>query len=61
MEIINQEVKKKYGSWAKFCRKNAEDPTNFKRKILRNLYKINCWIEPLGLTIKIIHKNENND
>ena len=55
---IEQTAIKKFGSFRKFCIETKQDPTNFKRKLLSNLAKIQNWIEPLGLEIKIVLKKQ---
>lgn len=50
---IEQKAIEKYGSFRKFCIENGYDYSNFKRKLIANLNKINNWIEPLGLEIAL--------
>ena len=55
---IEQAAIKRFGSFRKFCIETKQDPTNFKRKLLGNLTKIQRWIEPLGLEIQIVLKKQ---
>lgn len=56
-EIIQETAEQKFGSFRRFCIETGQDYSNFKRKLLANLIKVNKWLEPLGLEIKIEKKN----
>jgi len=58
---IEETAIKKFGSFRKFCIETKQDPTNFKRKLLANLTKIQTWIEPLGLEIQIAVKRKKRE
>lgn len=53
---IDDEIKKRFGSWTAFSRHIGQEPSNFKRKLVANIDKINKWLEPLGLVLKIERK-----
>lgn len=56
--MIDIQVKNKYGSWRDYAELQDENPTNFKRKILQNIDRINKWIEPAGMQIQIVLKKQ---
>lgn len=56
--MIDEQIKKQFGSWTAFCSQNGHDHKNFKRKLLANINKINSWLEPLGLEIQIALKKQ---
>ncbi len=60
IDNIEQTAIKKFGNFRKFCIETKQDPTNFKRKLLANLTKLQGWIEPLGLEIKIVLKKQKS-
>lgn len=57
-EIIEKTAGQKFGSFRRFCIETNHDYSNFKRKLLANLIKIDWWIAPLGLEIKIVLKKQ---
>lgn len=59
-KIINEKIKKQFGSWTAFCAKYGHDHKNFKRKLLANIEKLNNWLEPLGLEIQIALKKQKS-
>jgi len=52
--MIDNQIKKQFGSWTAFCLQNGHDHKNFKRKLLANIEKINGWLEPLGIEIQMV-------
>ncbi len=58
--MIDEIVKKEFGSWKAFCEATGQDSTNFKRKLLANIEKLNKWLEPLDLEVQIINKREKH-
>lgn len=54
--MIEKQIKNQFGTWAAFCSEIGENKRNFKRKLDSNINKINNWIQPLGLEIKIVTK-----
>lgn len=54
--MIDEEIKRQFGSWTAFCLKFGYDKSNFKRKFYQNIEKINHWLEPLGLEVQIVKK-----
>ena len=55
--MIDKQVKSIYGSWVAFSRSQGEDSSNFKRKILRNIDKVNKWLAPLHLHIQVVNSH----
>jgi hypothetical protein len=58
MVNIDSQIKKIFGSWTYFATQQNENPTNFKRKILQNINRLNRWLEPAGLQIQIVLKKQ---
>jgi hypothetical protein len=56
--MIDSEIKRQYGSWTAFCLKFSYDKSNFKRKLYQNFDKLNKWLEPLDLEIKVYKKTD---
>jgi hypothetical protein len=56
--MIEEQIKKQFGSWTAFCLQNGHDHKNFKRKLFANIEKINKWLEPAGLQIQIVLKKQ---
>ena len=56
--MIDEQVKKIYGSWSNYADVQKENPTNFKRKILQNIDRLNKWLEPAGMQIQIVLKKQ---
>ena len=59
--MIESEIKKQFGSWAAFRLKFGHDKSNFKRKINQNISRLNKWLEPLNLEVKIVEKSHDVD
>ena len=55
--MIDKEIKKQFGTWVAFCARTGQDKSNFKRKLLANIDKINNWLRPLNLEIKIVRRS----
>ena len=58
--MIDQKVKEQFKYWTVFCKEIGQDSSNFKRKLLRNIEKINNWLKPLNLEITITDKTHKN-
>lgn len=56
--MIDKEVREAGHTWKSFSKLLGENPSNFKRKLVQNIDKINKWIEPLNLEIQIAPKSE---
>jgi len=54
--IIEETAGQKFGSFRRFCIETNQDYSNFKRKLIANLFKIDNWLEQLGLEIQIVLK-----
>jgi hypothetical protein len=54
--MIDKEIKEAGHTWKSLSELLGENPSNFKRKLLWNIDKINKWIKPLNLEIKIVKK-----
>ena len=56
--MIDEQVKKIFGSWISFANSQNQNPTNFKRKIEQNINRLNKWLEPAGMQIQIVLKKQ---
>lgn len=54
--MLDETIKKQFGSWTAFSNSLGKNPKNFKRTFLGLIEKINKWLEPLGLEVKIVEK-----
>jgi hypothetical protein len=66
--MIDKEIREAGHTWKSLSELLGENPSNFKRKLIQNIEKINKWLEPLSLQILIItkieegqEKNSNNN
>lgn len=57
---IDEQVKKHFKTWTAYAKHKGEDKTNFKRKILQNLERLNNYVSDLGLSIVIKYNEEIN-
>jgi hypothetical protein len=55
--MIDKEIKESGHTWKSLSELLGENSSNFKRKLLCNIDKINKWLEPLNLEIKIVKKS----
>jgi hypothetical protein len=51
--LIEKQIEKQFKTWAAFSRHLGKEPSNFKRTLKGNINKLNSWIKPLGLYLKI--------
>jgi hypothetical protein len=56
--VLDDEIKKSAKSWKSYSELIGENPSNFKRKLIQNIEKLNKWLEPLNLQILITPKDE---
>lgn len=54
--MLDNQIKKQFGTWTAFCAKHGHDHKNFKRKLLANIDKINIWLDPLGIELQMVLK-----
>jgi hypothetical protein len=59
--MIDKEVKEAGHTWKSLSELIGENPSNFKRKLLQNIDKLNRWLEPLNLQIQIAPKSESGE
>ena len=55
--MLEETIKKQFGSWTAFSNSLEKNPSNFKRTFYGLLNKLNKWLEPLNLEIKIVPKD----
>lgn len=53
---MEEQIKKLFGNWTNYSKFHKRNPKNFKRTFNQNIKKINTWLEPLGLEIKIVKR-----
>jgi hypothetical protein len=56
--MIDKEIREAGHTWTSVSKLLGENPSNFKRKLVQNIDKINGWLEPLNLQIQIAPKSE---
>lgn len=56
--MIDKKIKQNFGSWTNYAEFQNENPTNFKRKIMQNIDRLNKWLEPAGMQIQIVLKKQ---
>jgi hypothetical protein len=56
-KMIDKEIKKSGHTWKSYSELLGENPSNFKRKLIWNIDKINRWLSPLNLEIIIRQKS----
>jgi ribosome-associated translation inhibitor RaiA len=54
LKMLDEKVKKQFGSWTAFANLQGENSSNFKRKIEQNISRINKWLKPAGMQIQIV-------
>jgi hypothetical protein len=55
--MLDEEIKKQFGSWTAFSNSLGKNPKNFKRTLTGLINKLNLWLLPLNLEIKIVPKD----
>ena len=56
--MLDKEIKESGHTWKSLSELLGENPSNFKRKLIQNIEKLNKWIKPLGLKIKIVNEKD---
>jgi len=59
--MLDENVKKQLKSWTAFAKVFNQNPKNFKRRILQNIDRLNKWLEPLGLELRLVVKRKSNN
>jgi hypothetical protein len=57
--MIDKEIREAGHTWKSLSELLGENPSNFKRKLIQNIDKINGWLNPLNLQIQIAPKSES--
>ena len=60
LKILDEKIKKQFGSWTAFSNLQGENASNFKRKIEQNIERLNKWLEPAGMQIQIVLKKQKH-
>lgn len=56
MKQVEDKLKAKGWTWSRYSLEVNKDPSNLKRMMVSNIDKINGWLSPIGLKIKIVKK-----
>lgn len=56
--MIDKEIREAGHTWKSLSELLGENPSNFKRKLVQNIDKLNKWLEPLNLEIQIAPNSE---
>jgi hypothetical protein len=59
--VIDKEIREAGHTWKSLSELLGENPSNFKRKLVQNIEKLNKWLEPLNLQIQIAPKSEGGE
>jgi hypothetical protein len=59
--MIDKEIREAGHTWKSLSELLGENPSNFKRKLVQNVERINKWLEPLNLQILIASKSEGGE
>jgi ribosomal protein L32E len=57
--MLEGKIKQSGYTWKSYSEILGENPSNFKRKLVQNIEKLNKWLEPLNLQIQIAPKCES--
>jgi hypothetical protein len=55
--MLDETIKKQFGSWTAFSLHLEKNPKNFKRTFNGLISKLNTWLLPINLEIKIVPKD----
>jgi hypothetical protein len=58
--MIDKELREAGHTWKSLSELLVENPSNFKRKLVQNIEKLNKWLEPLNLQIQIAPKERKS-
>jgi hypothetical protein len=59
--MLDRKIKESGYTWKSYSEFLGENPSNFKRKLIQNIDKINKWLDPLNLQIQIAPKSESGE
>jgi hypothetical protein len=59
--MIDKEIREAGHTWKSLSELLGENPSNFKRKLIQNVERINNWLEPLNLQIQIAPNSEGGE
>ncbi|MEC7753811.1 MAG: hypothetical protein VYB44_07260 [Bacteroidota bacterium] len=48
-----------FNSWKDYAESIGQNPSNFKRQLIKNIEKLNKWLSPINLQIQIAPKGES--
>jgi hypothetical protein len=58
--MIDKELREAGHTWKSLSELLGENSSNFKRKLVQNIEKLNKWLEPLNLQIQIAPKERKS-
>lgn len=59
--MIDKKIREDGHTWKSLSELLGENPSNLKRKLVQNIQKLNKWLEPLDMQIKIAPKSEGGE
>lgn len=59
--MIDKEIKESGQTWKSYAESIGQNPSNFKRQLIKHVEKLNAWLSPLNLQIKIAPKGESGE
>lgn len=59
--MIDKEIREAGHTWKSLSELLGENPSNFKRKLVQNIERLNKWLEPLNLQIQIAPKSKGGE
>lgn len=51
--MIDKEIKQSGHTWKSYAESIGQNPSNFKRQLLKKIDQLNNWLSPLNLQIQI--------
>lgn len=54
---VEHHLKESGHTWKSYAENIGQNPSNFKRQLVKKVEKLNSWLSPLNLQIQIIPKN----
>jgi len=58
--MIDKEIREAGHTWKSLSELLGENPSNFKRKLIQNIEKLNKWLDPLNLKIQVAPKERKS-
>ena len=59
--MIDNQIKSSGHTWKSYAESIGQNPSNFKRQLIKNIEKINHWLSPLNLQVQIAPKGKSGE